>query len=56
VTYGGSNLNDFPENQLTQVLAVERVFRQIRSGPRVFVQSKIFHYWETYWMCEFKHL
>jgi len=32
MTSGGSNFNDFPENQVTKVRAVKTVFRQIGSG------------------------
>jgi len=39
MTYGGSNFNDFTENQLTKFRAVETVLRQIET-TRSFVQSK----------------
>jgi len=45
MTSGGSNFNDFPENQLTKILAVGTVLRQIGT-TRSFVHSKIFHYCE----------
>ena len=32
MTYGGSNFNDFPENQLTKVHAVKQL--KGKSGPR----------------------